>query len=327
MCETKAKLFDKKISIIVPVYNAENYIKKCVDSILAQTYTNLEIILVDDGSPDNCGKICDEYGAKDSRIIVIHKENGGVSSARNVGLKIATGEYVTFVDSDDYIGDSYIEAFVSHIDSEDNVLVCMHIDVIADSGEMAENVVFDKTTTIVIDKDYDFCAVPCNCLSATKLYKKSILNGKTFDENCANGEDALFFAGVVLEAKRIKYIPESGYYYVYYAESLTNGTINERKLSVLDAWKTIIDLFSDYPKSQKSGIAMYLFLAMHLYSQSILQYGNKNEYANFIKKELFSKGRTWRYSDANAKVKYSLILLRVSPLLYSFVYRVRNKLR
>lgn len=99
----------KLISVIVPVYNVEKYLSKCIDSILAQTYKNLEIILVDDGSPDNCPKICDEYAKKDNRIKVIHKENGGLSAARNVALDIAKGEYIGFVDSDDFIAEDMYE--------------------------------------------------------------------------------------------------------------------------------------------------------------------------------------------------------------------------
>ena len=91
------------ISIIVPVYNVDKYLSKCIDSIISQTYNDIELILVDDGSPDNSPKICDEYARKDNRIIVIHKENGGVSSARNAGLDIAKGKYIGFVDPDDYI--------------------------------------------------------------------------------------------------------------------------------------------------------------------------------------------------------------------------------
>lgn len=97
------------ISVIVPVYNVEQYLSKCVDSILGQTYTNLEVILVDDGSPDNCGHICDEYAEKDRRIKVIHKKNGGLSDARNAAIDVAKGEYITFVDSDDTITPDYIE--------------------------------------------------------------------------------------------------------------------------------------------------------------------------------------------------------------------------
>ena len=94
---------DEKISIISPVYNVEDYLKDCVESILNQTYKNIELILIDDGSTDNSGKICDEYASKDNRVKIVHKKNGGLSSARNAGLDIATGDYIFFVDSDDFL--------------------------------------------------------------------------------------------------------------------------------------------------------------------------------------------------------------------------------
>ena len=106
---------DELVSIIVPVYKVEKYLNRCIDSILNQTYINLEIILVDDGSPDNCGKICEEYAQKDNRVIVIHKENGGLSDARNKGLNIARGEFVSFIDSDDFIDKSMIEVLVKQL--------------------------------------------------------------------------------------------------------------------------------------------------------------------------------------------------------------------
>jgi len=105
-----------KISVIVPVYNTEKYLHRCIDSILAQTFTDFELLLIDDGSKDNSGAICDEYAAKDSRVRVFHKENGGVSSARNLGLDNVRGEWVTFVDSDDWVEKEYIELFVKNID-------------------------------------------------------------------------------------------------------------------------------------------------------------------------------------------------------------------
>ena len=117
MCRQK----DALISVIVPVYNVEKYINRCIESVLAQTYRNFELILVDDGSPDNCGAICDDYASKDRRIRVIHKENGGVSSARNAGLDSAGGDYILFVDSDDYITPEHIELLIP-VESED--LVC-----------------------------------------------------------------------------------------------------------------------------------------------------------------------------------------------------------
>ena len=119
------------ISVIVPVYNIEAYLRKCIDSILAQTYTNLEIILVDDGSTDNSGEICNEYAAKDARIRVIHKGNGGLSSARNTGIDIATGKYIGFVDSDDYLApDMYEKLLGAIVNNHADISVCNvhHVD-------------------------------------------------------------------------------------------------------------------------------------------------------------------------------------------------------
>ena len=106
---------DARISVIVPIYKTQKHLHKCVDSILAQTHRNLEVILVDDGSPDESGAICDDYAKKDSRIRVIHKPNGGLSDARNAGLEICTGEYIGFVDSDDWVGPTMYEVLLSHL--------------------------------------------------------------------------------------------------------------------------------------------------------------------------------------------------------------------
>ena len=119
-----------KISIIVPVYNVEKYLEKCVRSILAQTFTDFELILVDDGSPDSSGAMCDQFAEQDQRVKVIHKENGGLSDARNAGIEIATGEYLGFVDSDDYIADDMYELLYTNIVKEDaDLSICGIYDV------------------------------------------------------------------------------------------------------------------------------------------------------------------------------------------------------
>ena len=107
-----------KISVIIPVYNAEKYLYRCIDSVLAQTYQDFELLLIDDGSKDSSGAICDEYAAKDARVRVFHKENGGVSSARNVGLDHARGEWITFVDADDWISMDWLKEMMTHSDSD-----------------------------------------------------------------------------------------------------------------------------------------------------------------------------------------------------------------
>ena len=113
-----------KISIIVPVYKVEKYLCQCIDSIIKQTYSNLEILLIDDGSPDRCPKICDEYGCKDERVKVIHKKNGGLASARNAGLNIATGDLISFVDSDDWIDESMYQQMLEMKFEKNADIVC-----------------------------------------------------------------------------------------------------------------------------------------------------------------------------------------------------------
>ncbi len=123
------------ISVIVPIFNTEKYIKQCVDSIVCQTYVNLEILLVDDGSPDNCGLICDNYAKKDRRIKVIHKPNGGLSTARNVAIDVATGEYIVCIDSDDYIEFDMYEKLYQEAEESDSDIVYSGFNYIASNGQ------------------------------------------------------------------------------------------------------------------------------------------------------------------------------------------------
>ena len=120
--EKLRKIMHRKISVIIPVYKVEKYLKRCVESVVNQTYKNIEIILVNDGSPDKCGEICDKYARIDSRIKVIHKENGGLSSARNAGLDIASGDYIMFVDSDDWISEVSLEKLYDYIEADYDII-------------------------------------------------------------------------------------------------------------------------------------------------------------------------------------------------------------
>lgn len=147
------------ISIIVPVYNVEKYIYQCVDSIINQTYTNIEIILVDDGSPDNCGKICDEYAQKDSRIKVIHKSNGGLSDARNHGIDVATGEWLMFVDSDDWIESDMAEKLYEAV-SVNNAQIAQ-----------CKVVLFDEEKEFIPDN----FIVDAGCFSGLELLKRDVI--------------------------------------------------------------------------------------------------------------------------------------------------------
>ena len=169
------------ISVIVPIYKVEKYLHKCIDSILAQTYTNLEIILVDDGSPDNCGKICDEYAAKDSRIKVIHQPNGGLSAARNAGLDIATGDYIGFVDSDDYIApDMYEKLYNALVKNDADMAIC-------DYQRFGNELPYDEmslTTEVITGlqaMEKQNTVINCSFVVAwSKLYKSFIFSNVRF---------------------------------------------------------------------------------------------------------------------------------------------------
>lgn len=167
-------LEDIKVSIILPIYNVEKYIKECLDSILSQTHKNLEIILIDDGSPDLCGKIIDGYAGKDERIKIVHKKNGGVSSARNEGLKIATGEYICFADPDDYLMNDYVD-YLLGLALQNNAEIALSKDMYSsfDKKETIDNSI-EIETPEKITVDILMHKVPIGVYC--KIFKKSLID-------------------------------------------------------------------------------------------------------------------------------------------------------
>ena len=228
------------ISVIVPVYKVEKYLEKCIESIIKQTYTNLQIILVDDGSPDNCGKICDEYAKKDSRIEVIHKINGGLSDARNVGINRANGRYIGFVDSDDYIKEDMYEKLINLIKEYDaDISICNLYDVI-DGKEYVRNKDngiheysrIDILKEILLDKNIQSYAW-------NKLYKKELFDeikypiGKKYEDI---GTTFYLFE----KCNKIVVTSEPEYYYLKRADSLVN---NVTESTILDYTEIIIQRY------------------------------------------------------------------------------------
>lgn len=199
------------VSIIVPVYNAEKFLHRCIDSILAQTFTDWELLLIDDGSKDRSGQICNEYVAKDERIRVFHKENGGVSSARNLGLDHAQGEWITFVDSDDYLDGCYLKQFKicdSKID-----LHCCHIQV-----EGWQEWVSYPFEDRVWENIPDFLTENLRKLNFpfAKLFKLRIINENNlrFDKDIKYGEDTLFVYSYLVYTNKVASYSYDGYHYI-----------------------------------------------------------------------------------------------------------------
>ena len=210
-----------KISVIVPVYKVEKYLHRCIDSILLQTFPDFELLLVDDGSPDRSGEICDEYVKKDSRIRVFHKENGGVSSARNHGIEKAIGEWIMFVDSDDWLESDYLSNFDIEGDYD------IQLQGFTNDFPGKESISLGCEITKEVNLPTFFIEASRKFLiygPVFKLYKRSIIGNIRFDHNFSLGEDYLFVLNVMQFAKTFKLIQGTGYHYVHEREdSLTRA--------------------------------------------------------------------------------------------------------
>ena len=267
MAEDQQRIFRKsimpKISVIVPVYKAEQYIRRCVDSILAQTFTDFELLLIDDGSPDNSGAICDEYAAKDSRVKVFHKENGGVSSARNLGLDNATGEWITFVDSDDWIVYDYLQLCIST--SENNHLDFLKFDLGGNYlKEQDSNQNINKDNLIEVLTLNNFIKKSFN-YSVTSFIKTTIIGKLRFNELMKYAEDQLFIFQVLSNCNTCGYLHKRIYKYMINPNSATHSIDGT---SMLSSSKILLD-FSD-SKARFKGIVYVV--ATYLIACACLDY-------------------------------------------------------
>ena len=237
-----------KISVIVPVYKTEGLLDRCVESIVGQTYKNLEIILVDDGSPDNCPAMCDEWAEKDSRIRVIHKENGGVSSARNAALDIATGDYIGFVDSDDWIEPEMYSSLIQKIsESGKNIALCSYY-AVEISGERYEcRCVVDKE---VLDKDDYFRFIVLGGDGGyiwNRLYDADILKEVRFDEDIWYSEDLLFNFKTAQKSNGAAILDKIEYNYVQKRIKEQAWVMNDHSFDSMTAFEIMLS-YKDIPE-------------------------------------------------------------------------------
>lgn len=209
------------VSIIIPIYKVEAYLKRCLDSVLNQAYTNLEIILVDDGSPDNCPQICDEYALRDQRIVVIHKKNGGLSDARNAGLDICNGEFISFVDSDDWLNENYINVLLELADKKNaDITIGEHERVYNDKPIYIENKK-EKTLTLSAQEALNILFKRNHLsfiLSWGKLYRKALFDEIRFPQGKFH-EDEFTTYHIFANADKIAYTSQVLYYYFQRGDS------------------------------------------------------------------------------------------------------------
>ncbi len=223
------------LSVIVPIFKVEEYLDRCVESIVNQTYKNLEIILVDDGSPDNCPQMCDSWAEKDNRIKVIHKENGGLSDARNAGLKIATGEIVSFIDSDDWIELDMFERMLNRMIEDDSDIASCGVKWVEEGGSVIRYV---TTNDGVLDTQ----SAMKELLNDGKLkqhvwnkvYKYNLIKDILFEKGKYH-EDVFWSYQIVGRVKSVSIVKESFYNYVQRSNSIMGEGFSAKRLDALDA--------------------------------------------------------------------------------------------
>lgn len=308
------------ISIVVPIYKVEKYLKRCVDSILAQTYKNLEIILVDDGSPDNCGAICDEYQKQDNRIQVIHKENGGLSDARNKGIDIAKGKYIAFVDSDDFIHPKFIETLYN-LCIENNCEIAQvdfkrvyndHIAVVPE-----EKVVQVYTTQEFLyhlySKDYVKMIVAWN-----KLYKKELFEQIRYPFGKLHEDEATTYR-LVYEAKKIAISNQPLYNYFFEESSITNKKYNEKRLDILEIQKQRAEFFKEKREQVIYELSMkqYCLTLMNAYINSKRYLPNTKQRQKEMRKEFKQIAKeVLHYEHVKLKSKVAIVVAYAMPRIY-----------
>ena len=224
-CECNTFCTKPKVSVVIPVYKVEKYLQRCLDSVINQTLKDIEIILIDDGSPDNCGRICDQYSEKDSRIKVIHKKNEGVSAARNDGIKAATGEYIGFVDSDDYIAENMFEVMYQQAYNYNaDISMCEFVFTAEGTEPIFSSLSSDdyKGIQLLSKEDIFSLVVDFSKMVQTniwnKLFRTDIVKKIKFDVNKKMSEDLEFLMETICECHSAVYVPYVFYAYIFIRE-------------------------------------------------------------------------------------------------------------
>lgn len=280
------------ISVIVPVYKVEPYLHRCVDSILNQTFQDFELILVDDGSPDNCGAICDEYAAQDSRIHVIHQENGGLSAARNAGIDWAfansDSEWLGFVDSDDWIHLEFLERMLRAANQTNTSICACGLCHISDEADVPDIVFGAEDVEIREVEEFTCNEYNLSTNAPTKIYRKRLFQNHRYPLGKLH-EDAFLTYLILFQEAELAYIPRPMYYYFQSPDSITRSKWNVKKLDNIEAHKEQVRYFKEH-NYMKAYDARTKYLAGHIiYNLKILNQSeieNKKKYQKLLIREL-----------------------------------------
>lgn len=305
------------ISIIIPIYKAENYIHRCIDSILAQINTDWELLLIDDGSPDGSGAICDEYAKKDARIRVIHKENGGVSSARNLGLDKARGQWITFVDADDYVDSSFC---IIDEEEKNDIIIKPHFIVDVDNS-IKEQKQFDMTSSITNIDEFLSKNLHAAIFKTPwgKFFKSNILKSIRFSLGQKIGEDTAFMFTVLSETKKIVLNSKGSYYW-------QKGEIPvslKYKLSCEESIQLLSGLYKKYEQVNIECSRMELFLIAFFFN--LIDKREPLKIKAYFNSPIISK--YYRKLDDEGQLPLSIKLWKQMPIFCDVCFRLRAFLK
>lgn len=315
------------ISIIIPVYNVQEYVEACLFSVMGQTYPNLEIIAVDDGSTDDSGKICEKFADKDERITVIHKSNGGLSSARNAGTDIAKGDYICYIDSDDAIDPSFTEKLYDICAGEECDMAVCGIRYGHPEMEDETNSAGGCKTKVVsgVDLLWDFYGgehIPIT-VAWNKMYRRDLIGDIRYPEGRIHEDEATTFK-YLYKAKRVGWTNEKLYHYTMRSGSIMQSEFNPKRLQILDAYADRRDFYKTNADSGDQNAERLLIREEYCYlSEILLMYGKvkkvlpdrkdlvKTLFDRYKKEYKQSTRRKW-----NAKRRIFYMVSRIFPGLY-----------
>lgn len=318
------------ISIIVPVYKTEKYLDKCVESIVNQTYKNLEIILVDDGSPDNCPQMCDAWAKNDSRIKVLHKVNGGDVAARNDGIEIAQGEYIAIIDNDDYMELDMIEYLYNLVEDNDADISRCGFWFEYELGGDSKNVTEDYEVK-VFDYDEKMIDILMNGHVSgviwNKLYKSEILKKHRLVKEDGYSDDILFNFRILKDNPKTVYCDKPKHHYLIREKSMTNADFSYGAFDIITAKQLMLNEFKDNEKVYPYAVKSFVMSAYIVLTGCIVSGKCKDRYDELresiikLKKEIFSSG------NFNTLYKIKTMILGMSPSLYNFIIKLINKIK
>ena len=320
----------QKISVIVPVYKVEAFLDRCVQSIADQSYKNLEIILVDDGSPDNCPAICDAWTEKDSRIKVIHKKNGGLSDARNAGMAIATGELMGFVDSDDWIVPDMYQHLHDLLDADGSDIAACGVEMVWEDGTPSR--ILTKSGCCVLDQEEAMRAIIEESWLKQpvwyKLYKTALIRDIPFPVGKYH-EDVFWSYQAVARAQKVSVSDKTGYYYFQRSGSIMGEAYSLKRLDAVEAKRQRLTFVQEaFPQFATTAQLDLFFTCLYHGQLSEKSLSHENQKKAFrILKDTIGVCPRLKQSDMNNISFTHRCWIRIANLRFPFAWWLRNKIR